>query len=363
MKVSNITLVKKGGSVPRGFLTYQNTAATLQYSGGRFLVHGSKRMTFMRRRTFLGSLAGAAGVPAAAADRSWPIGANTAITGWGLLEAIGLLRGIGFDTIEIHPMGTPEATPGKFPGFQFDALSSQQKQAIRSALRGFRLVTTHLPYTGLDYFAADDAVAEAAVKVVDIALEGSAYFGARIAVLHPKPGTGQTPASEWPAMLKRIRRWGDMARRHRMRIALETGYPASVKDFVRLVRELDHPAVGATIDVGHQSRYAELITKVKPEDRATPQGIRAYNDTTLAIVEALGPKVIHFHVHDIDPATWKEHLPLGTGFVDYPRLFRQLDEIGYRGALVLEIGGPAEQMKGHLEDGKRRIEEFRRGSR
>jgi sugar phosphate isomerase/epimerase len=308
----------------------------------------------MYRRTFLQSLAAASLLPGAL--KAAQIGANTAITGWSLADSIALLHRIGFRVIEIHPMGRPEATPGKFAGFLFDQLTVEQKASIKSALKPFRHVTSHLPYTGLDYFAKDESVAEAAVRVVDTALEGSAFFGAEVAVLHPKEGAGQTLESQWPLMLRRIRRWGDLAQKHRMRIALETGYPQSIRDFVRLVKEVDHPAVGATIDVGHQSRYAELVARVRPEDRATPEGIRAYNDTTLAIIEGLGAKTIHLHVHDIDPATWREHLPLGTNFVDYKRLFALLNRIGYKGYLIFEIGGKPEEMEHHLRDGKRRME-------
>ena len=38
------------------------------------------------------------------------MGANTAMAGYGLSEAIGALRRLGFPTTEIHPMGVPEAT-------------------------------------------------------------------------------------------------------------------------------------------------------------------------------------------------------------------------------------------------------------
>jgi len=274
---------------------------------------------------------------------------------------LALLHKIGFPIVEIHPMGKPEATPGKFPGFQCNELSTDQRLKIKEQLRPFRHATTHLPYTGHDYFAKDEAVAEAAVKMVDIALEGSAYFGAEVAVLHPKTGAGQTDESQWPVMLKRIRRWGDMAQRHKIRIALETGYPASIANFVRLVKEVAHPAVGATIDVGHQSKYAELVARIPPEKRGTPEGIRAYNDTTLAIIEGLGSKTIHLHVHDIDPSTWKEHLPLGTNFVDYKRLFALLDRIDYKGYLIFEIGGKPEEMEHHLRDGKARLEKMLAG--
>jgi sugar phosphate isomerase/epimerase len=131
-----------------------------------------------------------------------------------------------------------------------------------------------------------------------------------------------------------------------------------VAGFVRLVKEIDHPAVGATIDVGHQSRYAELVARVKPEERGTPAGIRAYNDTTLALVEGLGPKAFHLHVHDIDPATWQEHRPLGTGFVDYARLFALLDRMKFGGYLIFEIAGKAEEMERHLRDGKKTLEKM-----
>jgi sugar phosphate isomerase/epimerase len=61
-------------------------------------------------------------------------------------------------------------------------------------------------------------------------------------------------------------------------------------------------------------------------------------------------------VHDIDPATWKEHQPLSTGFVDYPRLFQILRRISYKGLLILEISGPGTKMKELLADNKRQLE-------
>ena len=227
---------------------------------------------------------------------------------------------------------------------------------IRKALGGFKAVTTHLPYTGLDYMSASGEVRESSVRTVETAMEATAFFGATVAVLHPQPLPEGTLDATWPRYLDRFRRWGDRARKLGFRIALETGYPRSVRDFVRLVKEIDHDSVGATIDVGHQSRYAELVARVKPEERATPEGIKAYNETTFAIVEGLGAKVFHFHVHDIDPATWKEHQPLSTGFVDYPRLFQILRRINYQGLLILEISGRGTEMKSLLADNKHQLE-------
>ncbi|MFN7920349.1 MAG: sugar phosphate isomerase/epimerase family protein [Bryobacteraceae bacterium] len=288
----------------------------------------------------------------------WTLGANTAIDGYDLFRAIETIRELGFRAIEIHPMGVPAATPGRFPGFLFDRLSAADKSRIRRALAPFRHVTTHLPYTGWNWMSGDAAEREASIRAVETAMDATAYFGARLAVLHPQPLPAGRENELRAAYLERFRTWGDRARKLGFRLALETGYPRSIAAYTALIRDIGHPAIGSTIDVGHQSRYAELTARVKPEERSTPAGIRAYNDTTIAIAEQLGAKLFHLHVHDIDPATWQEHKPLVHGFVDYPRLFATLRKIGYKGILMLEIGGPASELPGWLRQAKQKLEEM-----
>ncbi len=299
------------------------------------------------------------GVPLCARHEFVPyvLGANTAVSGYGLYQAIALLREIGFGTIEMQNLvGTPEPVPGEFPGFRLDRIDGREKRRIKDALAAFEHVTTHLPYSGLEYFAPAGYQAEQAIRTLEMTLQATAFLGAKVAVLHPKPGPGMRLEETWPIMVRRIRRWGDAAAHRGFRLALETGYPASVKDFVRLVQEIDHDHVGAALDVGHQSRYAELTARVRPDQRGTPEGIRAYNDINIELVSRLGAKLIHLHVHDIEPATWKEHQPLVYGFVDYPRLLGKLREINYQGVLVLEIGGEARRMPQYLADAKQKLE-------
>ena len=310
----------------------------------------------MQRRDFLFSAL--ASTLRAAGFGKEVLGANTAMAGYGLYQSIEALRRLGFPTIEIHPMGVPQPTTGKFPGFEFDTLTAAEKTKIRQSLEGFRRITTHLPYTGLDPFSRDRQIAEQSLGKIKTAMEATAYFGAELAVLHviaPK----DRPASEaWPLMVHQIREWGDYAAQHRFKIAFETGFPASVEAFLRLAHEIHHEAVGCTIDVGHQRGYKELVARVKPEERGTPNGIRAYNDVTHEIIDGLKDKVLHLHVHDIDPPTWQEHKPIGTGFVDYPRLIAKLQQIGYRGLLMFEIGGPGSEIEALLADSKRKLEAF-----
>ncbi|MCA2971534.1 MAG: sugar phosphate isomerase/epimerase [Acidobacteriaceae bacterium] len=307
---------------------------------------------FLSRRSFL---SGAAATAAWAAPSPWLLGANTAVQGYGLYPAIELVRQLEFPVIEIHPMGRPDPVPRTFPGFQFDQLDQAEKAKLRRALRPFRRITTHLPYTGLNWLSADAATRAHAVRTIDIALEGSAYLGARLAVLHPQSVTNEPWERREEECATAIGRWGERAGKLGVKLAVETGWPPSIASFVRLLEKVNHPAVGATIDVGHQGRYAELVEKVKTEDRAKPAAVAAYNDTTIEIIRKLGAKVVHLHVHDIDPATWVEHKPMVHGFVDYPRIFAALREVRYQGALVLEIGGDPERMPGYLREARDRF--------
>ncbi len=286
------------------------------------------------------------------------IGANPYYPGYDLYRSIGILHGIGFQTIELHPMGVPEAVPGMPPGFELDLIDEDERQKLREALTPFQYVSTHLPWVDTPYFSPFSPSHEFGVRRIDAALDATAFVGAEVANIHVQRSAHLSMEDAWPRMLGAFRRWGDMAADRGFKLSIETGYPESVKDFVRLIQEVDHEAVGATIDVGHQKNYAELTARVEPEDKGTPEGIRAYNDVTHQIIDELGPKIFHMHVHDIEPDTWAEHKPLVHGFVDYPRLIAKLRKIDYEGLLVFEIGGPVDKLTGYFSDAKEKLEGY-----
>ena len=320
------------------------------------------------RRQFLESALAGLGIaacPGLAAERGLDpaiIGANPYYPGYSLNRSIGILHGLGFQTIELHPMGSPEARPGMPPGFEFAGMTDGEKQRLKDALQPFRYVSTHLPWVDTPYFSPFEPSHEYGVRRIDTALQASAFVGAEVANVHVQRSAHVSLEDAWPMLVRNFRRWGDAARDLGFRLAIETGYPESVREFVRLVREIDHEHVGATIDVGHQKNYAELKSRVKPEDKGTPEGIRAYNDVTHEIIDELGSKICHMHVHDIEPDTWAEHKPLVHGFVDYPRLIAKLRAINYQGLLVFEIGGPVEELTGFFRDAKAKLEGYLDGS-
>ena len=110
-------------------------------------------MMEVNRRTALAGITGAAlattGLAVGATRHAFVphvLGANTAVTGYGLLEAIRLVQRLGFKTIEVQNLnGVPAPTPGQFPGFRIQDASDDVKAQIKEALAGFSFITTHLP--------------------------------------------------------------------------------------------------------------------------------------------------------------------------------------------------------------------------
>ena len=318
-------------------------------------------MNSSRRRFLSAALGGLGSAAMLCASRGLDpaiIGANPYFPGYDLYRSIGILHGLGFQTIELHPMGSPGARDGMPPGFEFELLTDEDKRRIKDALSPFRYVSTHLPWVDTPYFSPFEPAHEFGVRRIDKALEASEFVGAELANIHVQRSAHISLDDAWPTLVGSFRRWGDIARDRGLRLAIETGYPTSVRDFVRLVEEIDHEHVGATVDVGHQKNYEELVARVKPADRGSPEGIRAYNDITLEIIDRLGPTIFHMHVHDIEPDTWAEHKPLVHGFVDYPRLIAKLRKISYEGLLVFEIGGPTEELADYFRDAKAKLEGY-----
>ena len=104
------------------------------------------------------------------------------------------------------------------------------------------------------------------------------------------------------------------------------------------MQEIDHPAVGATIDVGH-------VRGCVPRGRwGTPEGIAELNEHITCLLETLGEKVVHFHIHDVRRADFRDHRGLGdtatNGVIDFPGLVAQVAASNYAGLWILELEDP-----------------------
>lgn len=234
-----------------------------------------------------------------------------------ILPEIETLARLGFDYVEVT-MDAPEA----------HHLVLREKMAlITKALEDLGLgLVCHLP-TFVSAADLTPALREASVAELLDSLETAQCMGAEKIVLHPAHGTGlgtRVPEIVRTYIMEALKTVLGRARSLDLPVALENMTPGSVS-----LTEPEHfdavlaryPSLGMTLDLAH----AHIATNGEYRN--------------LAFIKRHGSRITHVHASD-NRGREDEHLPVGSGNVDYPLLMRALGEIGYDNTLTLEVFSP-----------------------
>jgi sugar phosphate isomerase/epimerase len=120
-------------------------------------------------------------------------------------------------------------------------------------------------------------------------------------------------------VLGRLRQIADLCASKSITMGLETGQETA-ETMAAFLKVLDRRNVGVNFDPANMILY----------DKGDP----------IAALRTLGPSIVQCHLKDAvrtkAPGTWGEEVRLGTGQVDWPAFFRELDAVGYRGNLAIE---------------------------
>jgi len=276
------------------------------------------------------------------------LSASTAcFAGTAMEEALELAAGTGFQAVELTLWGGAFHSVGPLPGSWWRETGEAERRSLRECLEPFAFVDGHLPFVECPLVSANPYVEALCRELIGEALDALATLGGRIGVFHIAPCAARSPSELWDRMVAACRQLGDRAEAAGVRVALETGYPVG-DAFPKLVHEVDHPAVGACVDVGH------LVAAVGREQRNTDHGATAYNRYLLHLLDQLGPKLWHFHMHDVRYDDWRDHREVGTGIIDFPALLADLHARRFGGRLVFELEEPdtiasLERSKAHLD--------------
>ena len=107
-----------------------------------------------------------------------------------------------------------------------------------------------------------------------------------------------------------------LARRLGVGLALENGHTQKhMAHIMGLVRQMDDPLVGICVDTGHAALG----------DLGPAEAIRR-----------AGPHLLTTHLQD-NLGQRDDHLPPGSGAIDWPDVIAALQEVDYRGVLMLEL--------------------------
>ena len=255
----------------------------------------------------------------------------------GFWEAIDRAAELGFGSIELLSVEGSRHSVGLLPGIWFDGIGPDELERLRRALGPFAHTSVHAPFVDAPLFTYNRGIAAESVRQVEACIAVAGQLGMRAVAVHANRRALLDARNLWDEMVAVFRRLGDAALAAGTLVGLETGYPDRFDQFVDLVRAIDHPAVGATLDVGH------VAFLVESGPRGTPEGAAAYNRNVVELIRALGERVVHAHLHDVRQADWRDHRALGSGMLDLPAMVDAFRAVGYAGLLQIELEEPAQE--------------------
>jgi len=230
-----------------------------------------------------------------------------------VVEEIKELGKLGFDYIELT-IDAPEATP---------EVILKEKDRIKEALSTYQLeVMGHLP-TFLSIADLYKSIRNTSINEYIKALEAGVALGIKKFIIHP--GTIRGLGKQ---VKHKAHKYADeslaiiISKAAELKVALcienmfpEIHAPTEPSEFEKIF--LKHPDLKLTLDIAH----AHIGTK---KDRS-PEFIRRYAD-----------KLSHIHISD-NYGKEDSHLPIGVGMIDFRKIFKELNTIGYDETMTLEV--------------------------
>ena len=224
------------------------------------------------------------------------------------------IAALGFDYLELT-MDPPQA---------HYSIVRQQMDSIASALEAHSLdLICHLP-TFVSTADLTDSLREASLQEMFHSLEVAAELGSQKVVLHPGhiggmgvyiKETALTYANESLASI--IDRAEDLG----LCVCLENMFPRcrafiQPDDFTEILKR--YPKLKLTLDTGHAnigSRSGQRIFR---------------------FIEQFGHRIGHLHISD-NFGERDDHIPVGAGRIDFPKIVKAMKKCGYDDTATLEI--------------------------
>jgi sugar phosphate isomerase/epimerase len=247
----------------------------------------------------------------------WAVGLSTGcLSRLKFVDSLELIRSYGFEIVEVCSL--PEH-------LDYHDKEEVGRAAARLEELAMEPYSFHAPFApDLDITSMVASDRNRALEEIRQAARAAATLGVKYFVLHPGPETSEIPSSERLERMHNavhvLNRVVETCRELGVRLVLENMLPhlfsGPVRDLLWLLGALDTSEVGICLDTGHAKLAGDLAT----------------------VVHKLSGHLWTLHASDTH-GRHDDHLPPGEGVVDWERLLRQLNGVGYRGAIILEIAG------------------------
>ena len=230
-----------------------------------------------------------------------------------LLQEVETLGALGFDYLEIT-MDAPYA---------HHSVLSQQKTELGRALKRFEMdLVCHLP-TFVSTADLTDSIREASIQETLNSMQTAAELGAMKTVLHPSMIHGLGPML--PDLARRhstaaMERLLSEAERLGLKVCVENMPPRSFflvrpDDFDAFFDQF--PKASMTLDTGHAH-------------------IEGGTERILSFIRRFPDRIGHVHASD-NRGRSDDHIPIGSGTIDFVKVAKALKAIGYDKTITLEV--------------------------
>lgn len=252
---------------------------------------------------------------------SWPIGLSTGcFYHQSILDCLVLIRESGFSMVEV--CSTPEH-------LNFHDVKSVHRAAERIRELGLEAYSFHAPFAPtIDIASSDDTQRAGSVAEIFKAAEAAAILQVHYFVMHPGPENPATipSAEQLPRMQHVVDSLNQIARHCKelgIICVLENKLPhllfGNTSDILWILDGINSAEVGVCLDTGHAFLGGDINY----------------------LVHKLSSHVRVIHAHD-NGGSDDNHWPPGDGKIDWKRFMRDLIDIRFRGAFILEMAGNAD---------------------
>jgi len=240
------------------------------------------------------------------------------LDGLSLKDEIERIVGAGFRQIELW------ASVEHMEGWVSKA--AETRRVLASA--GIVARSVHSPVVGWHNGSLDEAIRLAAIEATTACFQQAAAVGAELVVCHPNrdvyPYSDAEYEASWGKSCESLAVLAERARVAGVRMAVENvpkmGQPrrqgSSISHILQMIEGLGDN-VGICLDTGH----------------ANANGLIAADE-----VREAGDKLFSLHLHDNDGLGQDQHRLPGNGTIDWGAFFDALDEIGFEGIRMFEVG-------------------------
>lgn len=228
---------------------------------------------------------------------------------------------------------------GHRAGFEWAAMDEAARAELVELVAGMERFALHGPFFDMPFISVSPVVEEQSIQRVLASIEAAGRIGAETVTVHAdqvRVGPIEAPRLVGrEQIVRQLIRLGEAAAEAGTLVCFENGgnTSASPDDLMSVLDEVDHPAVGATLDTGESYLWwVHDGFETLPVEQADQ-----FNERLCQFIDGLGEKLFHVHVTDIKlPELSDQHQVPGTGVIDWTRACRHLRGINYRGMLELE---------------------------